>query len=776
MKFHKISILIPIVYLIFLWSMVINEKIPLANDSVAHKPISKWVESVNKKSDDFPSWFPNLFSGMPTYGGYIYTPGDPTKSILNMLFLNKGIKLWFYFSLSGIGFFILLRLLNISSISSVFGGIVSGITPYSFGLINAGHTNKIIAMSFIPWILASVIYGMNSKSLKSILFISIATIFQLWSNHPQVVYYTWMMVVFLWLWNLVADLKLGEFSFKNNGMQICIISAGLLISLIVVIDPYYHVYEFQKHSNRGAESVLDDTKETSSGTDWDYATQWSFHPKETISFLYPYHYGLQNFPTRDVKSAAYWGFMPFTQSTHYLGLIVFLFAILGALLRKPDRFEWYMWILSGLTILIGFGSYFPVLYKPLFLLAPFFSKFRIPSMIFILLAISIPYLAAIGLDKLITTEDKQIVKKKILWVFGVFIGLTFIILIIGESILSFSSLSDNKFHPEIISHVKDIRTELFKKGIILALVLSGTTFGLSWLFLKGEVNKKIFSILIVLISIGDLWVVNNEFLFLKPPEKINLHFKETPAIKYLKNDKSHFRFFPADELNSNKYGYWGIQSIGGYRAVKLRNYQDLMDAGGFGRPHILNMLNVKYVLTGKKINSPLFSQVINHNGLYKNKAFLPRAWFVNNINNVTNQETSLQSVLSQSFDPKKEAVIVNYSGPEIPKSSTGTAQIETLSENKIVITASTSAGGLLVLSEIYYKPGWKCEIDGILTDIFQTNHVLRSIFVPEGNHSIKFYYDKNSWEITRLISRISFLIILFSLTFLSWKERKIKTK
>ena len=760
-------LLIPLCYLFFLWEMVFYGSDPIANDSIAHIPIAEWSKSVK----EFPYWFPNLFSGMPSYGGYIYTPGDPTKTILNMIFLNRGIKLWFYFSLSGIGFFILLRLLKISSISCLFGGIVSGITPYSFGLINAGHTNKIIAMAFIPWILASVIYGMNHKSLKSILMISVPTMFQLWSNHPQVVYYTWMMVVFLWLWNLISDLRLGEFSLKNNGKQICIIFIGLLISLIVVVHPYYHVYEFQKHSNRGAKSVLDDTKETSSGTDWNYATQWSFHPKETISFLYPYHYGLQNFPTRDMKSAAYWGFMPFTQSTHYLGLIVILFAILGALLRKPDRFESYMWVLSGLVIFVGFGSYFPALYKPLFLLAPFFSKFRIPSMIFILLAISIPYLAAIGLDKLITNEKTQIVKKKILWVFGGFIGLTFIFLIFGESILSFSSLSDNRFNPAILSQVKDIRKELFNKGIMLALVLSGSTFGLSWLFLKGEVNKKIFSTLIVLFSIGDLWVVNNEFLFLKKPEKINLYFRETPLINYLKNDNSHFRIFPVDELNSNKYGYWGIQSIGGYRAVKLRHFQDLMDAGGFRRPQILNMLNVKYVLTEKKLNSPLFSPVINYNGLYKNRAVLPRTWFVNNIDNVTDQKTSLQSVLSQSFDPEKAAVITNYSGPEIPESSTGTAKIETLSENEIVITASTSAGGLLILSEIYYKPGWKCKIDGILTDIFQTNHVLRSIFVPEGTHSIKFFYDKSSWYITRLISRISFLIILFSLIFISWKEK-----
>ena len=249
-------------------------------------------------------------------------------------------------------------------------------------------------------------------------------------------------------------------------------------------------------------------------------------------------------------------------------------------------------ILVLLVIFGGFGSYFPALYKPLFLLAPFFSKFRIPSMIFILLAISIPYLAAIGLDKLITNEKTQIVKKKILWVFGGFIGLTFIFLIFGESILSFSSLSDNRFNPAILSQVKDIRKELFNKGIMLALVLSGSTFGLSWLFLKGEVNKKIFSTLIVLFSIGDLWVVNNEFLFLKKPEKINLYFRETPLINYLKNDNSHFRIFPVDELNSNKYGYWGIQSIGGYRAVKLRHFQDLMDAGGFRRPQILNLLNV----------------------------------------------------------------------------------------------------------------------------------------------------------------------------------------
>ena len=56
-------------------------EIPLANDMVAHQPIKEWI----KMLDGFPQWFPNLFSGMPSYGGYIYTPGHPLTELLNML-------------------------------------------------------------------------------------------------------------------------------------------------------------------------------------------------------------------------------------------------------------------------------------------------------------------------------------------------------------------------------------------------------------------------------------------------------------------------------------------------------------------------------------------------------------------------------------------------------------------------------------------------------------------------------------------------------------------
>ena len=148
----------------------------------------------------------------------------------------------------------------------------------------------------------------------------------------------------------------------------------------------------------------------------------------------------------------------------------------------------------------------------------------------------------------------------------------------------------------------------------------------------------------LVILIIDLWILNNEFLSLTKKKNFESQFIKSAVIDHILDDDSNFRIFPVDDLGSNIYGYWGIQSIGGYRAVKLRNYQDLMDIGGFKRSTILNMLNVKYLLTKKAVKNPAFTKIIGLEGVYQNLDCLPRAWFVNEINNVKNQKASLNTV------------------------------------------------------------------------------------------------------------------------------------
>ena len=772
--------IIPIISFLFLNELILDDKIPLASDMVAHEPIKKWIDSTS----EFPHWFPNLFSGMPSYGGYIYTPGHPLKIVLDFLLFNTGVKLWFYLSIGGLGLFFFLKFLKVSNYSSLFAGIAYSLTPYVFGLISAGHNNKIMAGGFIPWVVFGAIYMFKYPSIKSVLFFSIASALQLWTNHPQIVYYTWMVIGLWWLLNLIFIIVKKESNVKKSLNNLGLMLLSLVISLLMVSDPYYEVYTFQGESNRGAPSVLDDTNDTEKGTKWDYATQWSFHPSESISLILPYYYGLQNFSVKDrsnpekfMKQASYWGYMPFTQSTHYLGLLIIIISFFSLWycfkIKDFSRTELYLWIIAIAVLVTGFGSHFSILYKPLFKLAPFFSKFRVPSMIYMMLSLLLPMIAAIGLDKITNRNNKNTLFDDAVKIFGMFIALSLIFLLIGESLLSFSSSGDVRF-TQYVEIVKNIRIDLFNKGVIIALLISSGALFSIWLYSKDRISKQILSIILIGILVADLWVINNEFLSLKSSKSMGNQFIQTQDVKFINNDKSKFRVFPADEINSNKFGYWNIESIGGYRAVKLRNYQDLMDIGGFRRPEILNMLNVKYLITRKKVKNTSFKQVSGINNLYENLDVLPRAWFVSKIKNVNYQETSLSKVMDISFRPKDTAVIVNYDGPEIGTSSDSNIKIISYSPNLISLEAETEGGALLVLSEIFYEPGWKCKVDDQLVPIYQTNHILRSVYIPDGSHKVEFYYDSSDWKMAKVVSRFTFFSSILFLGLILYRENKNK--
>jgi uncharacterized membrane protein YfhO len=131
----------------------------------------------------------------------------------------------------------------------------------------------------------------------------------------------------------------------------------------------------------------------------------------------------------------------------------------------------------------------------------------------------------------------------------------------------------------------------------------------------------------------------------------------------------------------------------------------------------------------------------------------------------------METLLS-GFDPKKSAIVCNYIGSEIPENAMGEVLVKSRKENRIELVASSETGGLLVLSEIYYKPGWRAMVNGIETPIYQTNHIIRSIELPKGISQVVFEYDDTIWQRTRLLSRFSFLTVIIILGGLFWKDKK----
>ena len=512
---NKHLIIIVIMPLLFLYKMVFLGEIITTNDEYERHPINEWRDNYFTENDDIPQWFPNIFSGMPSYGGYIFNNGDPTKFIRSIILFNPGLKVWFYLCISALGMFLLLRMTGTSKNSSLFGALISSLTPYSFGLINAGHLNKIFAMAYIPWVLLAGFSLIRKLKTKYIFFLALANSLQLWVNHPQISYYTWMVLGFYFFWKIGLDLKNKNFNFKVSGLKLLYIKGSILISLLLVSDPYLDIYKFQSESTRGAKSVLDQTNQTSRGASWTYATQWSFHPKEMISFIYPYYFGLQN--TQDIGKGAYWGYMTFTQSTHYLGIIAILLAILGPLLKKPDKFEIFFWVVTILTIFTGFGSHFPILYRPFYEFFPFFSKFRIPSMIYVLLSVTVPILASKSIDSLIKYIGEKLKFNRLLYVSTSILVLTIFLLFAGESLLSFMKSSEIlRYSQDQISYLKNARVNLFNKGLILCIIVVSSFVSICWLFKNKQVKKSHFYYLIIALSLADIWYVSSEFMNLKP--------------------------------------------------------------------------------------------------------------------------------------------------------------------------------------------------------------------------------------------------------------------
>jgi len=747
-------LIIPFMVFIFLGEMIIDDLTPSKGDLVEGYPVRKWGFDYIEKNGELPHWYPHLFSGMPSYSAYSFSPSDPVGEALRPVLFNFGIKFWFYFSIGGIGMFLFLLRKKLDHLPALLGALSFALTPYLFGLINAGHGTKIFTFAFLPFVLLAVDYMLSGSSWKSVLYLSLATAFQLWAKHPQIVYYTWMLVVLIWFWKQISSLISRQWSLKVEGKQNVVLLVALLLAGLLVVDPFASVMEFQGHSTRGAPSVLDKTEETKTGTNWEYATRWSLHPKETVSFVYPYFYGLQNFPTRDVKSGAYWGYMQFTQSTHYLGLVVILMAILGLTLKKPDRESWLWIIATALILLVGFGKHIPLLYRPLFELAPMFSKFRVPSMIYILLPLTIGVLGARGLQMILSIlregnqKELQKLRSRALIVFGSIATISLFLLIFSGSV-SFLKMGQQTPSQQVL----DIREKLFNGGALIALLISISCMAAIWTGIKKIISPLVVGTLLIGLTLVDLWIVNHEFLNMSKTTQVEGEFEKarrSSVIKRLLQDKDHYRILSVDNASSNFYGYFGISSVSGYRPVKIRNYQDLLDAGGLNQSHIRNMLNVKYF--------------VGRQGMQEITTVLPKAWFISEVISVNDQKTSFEKTL-EPFDPAKKAIIINYEGPQINPESTGNVTVENYEEHEIKLKTTSKTGGLLVLSEIYYAPRWIATVDGEETPIYQTNHVLRSVYVSPGEHEVIFRFDDSLFKTTRLISRISLTLLILTIVF-----------
>jgi hypothetical protein len=327
---------------------------------------------------------------------------------------------------------------------------------------------------------------------------------------------------------------------------------------------------------------------------------------------------------------------------------------------------------------------------------------------------------------------------------------------------------------------------MIQRDALIFLVIGG--FGVVALMLlrKQRLPQKWLIGGLVLLSILDLGRVDKQIIepshdsfrvsTLQPKAYLERYVQEDPVMDFLSADTSTFRLFPlGDLMNENRWATGKIQSVMGYHAAKLANYDRFIQGTGFGSLGIMRMLNIKYLVSLRRFNDPRFREVFTGNlyfrgryqpaVVYKLNSPLNRAWFPADVEFLDTQEDIFKRIRESDYDPEE---LVFLQPPPIGSGnwpSAGRGRIIQqewgIDNHRLIVEADSLS--LLTVSEVYYPEGWKATIDDIPVRIHEVNGLLRGVMVPAGEHELVMEFDPSDWRIGRLISWISLLIVVLGL-------------
>jgi hypothetical protein len=151
--------------------------------------------------------------------------------------------------------------------------------------------------------------------------------------------------------------------------------------------------------------------------------------------------------------------------------------------------------------------------------------------------------------------------------------------------------------------------------------------------------------------------------------------------------------------------------------------------------------------------------------VYENRRVLPRSWLVHAIEVQSDQQARLKLLTESGFDPARTALlnVPLPSDADLPTNAPGLneaqTRITTYLPERVEIATSSRQAGILVLSDLAF-PDWEATLDGSPSPLLTANHALRGVFVPAGEHTVRFEYRPVSFLVGGAISGAVLLLLL----------------
>jgi hypothetical protein len=313
---------------------------------------------------------------------------------------------------------------------------------------------------------------------------------------------------------------------------------------------------------------------------------------------------------------------------------------------------------------------------------------------------------------------------------------------------------------------------------------------------------------IVVLAAAELLVLSRPWLQLSRSE--TLAAPPSPAVQWLSEhlDESRFHATPIGVGFALTPMFYGLRDVRGVSALPVRRYVEYVSAASptegvhqaiarVSSP-LLDLAAARYlVLLLNMQGAPSLAgpdaQLVYGYGdenltIFENRAALPRARIAHQVISAVDEADARAKIGWAATQPghadeigMADAVVLEPdaqggTAPAIQRPSDAdewVRMIDDTNPDALVLDASLSASGLVVLADTYY-PGWTATLDDRPAPIYPANLLFRAVHVPPGRHRITFTYAPRSLTIGAWIAAVAALVCAV-LVLTSRKRRAIPT-